>query len=160
MARRRSARLGSILSVMFTSLVAPVLVHFLLDPPRLRERPREPAERVTVWSARFPPASPGTEVCLIAAGEGPTAQAAREDAVNNALGAEGASLVDAPTWQRQSKSICAALAADAKTLVVRSQDLECTFDRGLWRRKLAVVVDRDKLASKLRDMHLLVVRDF
>jgi hypothetical protein len=139
-----------------TGLVVPLLVNVLTDA-----RPGGNVSRgsLTSFPQGCPRPSPEAEERVLAQGWGPTAEEAWRDAVRSALRTAVTALVDAHTWARDGRFICASVLGDGQGLVTRCQDLGCTWDRGAVGREVAVFVARAALVDKLRAARVPVLGD-
>jgi hypothetical protein len=153
MATAPSSRLRRILSFLVTGVVVPALLNTFLivrtgDGRQVAELASacvrslcDSEERVTVQ------------------GVGASEEEAWRDAVHVALRTAVSPLVDAQTWDRDGRFICASVLGDGQGLITRCQDLGWKWDRGSVRREVAVFVNRAALVSKLRAAHLRVVAE-
>jgi hypothetical protein len=156
MAAKRSGFLGLMVYAVFTSLLGPLLVHLLTDRHSGREIPVPKLVAPAEWNHPKPHPAFDPEERIIAQGVGRTAEEAWDDALCSALRSSISALVDQRTWSEDGNSINAAMLGDARGLVSRCQELSCVCDRGVWRREVAVFVDRATLAARLRALGVLV----
>ena len=136
-------------TVVFTSLVAPVGVHFFTD-----SAPEAPAA-VTASEPAFvtadEPACGTTRV--IAQGTGSTPAAAFQDALDAALKRSIAAEISAADWARHGPAYVAAVRQDGKGVVRSWRELSCVSERHLfgksYRSEVSVDVDGDALRDRL-----------
>jgi hypothetical protein len=152
MAAKQSGSRGIVLYAVFTSFLAPLLVHQLTDNHPHRELPLQAPVSLTEWNDASPRPAPDPEERIIAQGMGRTAEEAWYDALRSALRMSTAALVDPKTWNQDGNSISAAVLGDTRGLVTRCEELRCVCERGVWRREVAVFVARTTLAARLRAM--------
>lgn len=160
MATKLTGWCGKFLAVIFTSIVAPVLVNLAVrdtsdkatKPTRdeqaaLRQLeapqstyPSDPSHTLSPNGRPLPPCQdalatasrPTRTVRIIVHGVGRTPEAALQDALHVALRQTLASLVDAETWTRNGSALCAGLLRDSSGLLLGWQDLGI---RKEWGRK-------------------------
>ncbi len=153
---------GKFLAVVFTSIIAPVVVDMAVRdihgegtkpaaearPSSLKEEtPRSP-------SPSSAPLSPGEVVCVIAQGTGWTSEEAIRDALRTALLQALAARVDANTWSRQRQTLGENILQDSGRLILDWKELGSRKEwrlRGIrYHEEIAVRVNGRALAERLR----------
>jgi hypothetical protein len=142
--------LGSLFTLFFTGVMAPVLVRQFNEACDGRA---DAVPTLPRGATRLPEA----EVRVMAQGIGATPEEAWYAAQYNALRTAVTPMVDAQTWAQEGMYIGATVRRDAGQLITRCQDLGCVRDGGLWRRDVAVFVARAELAAKLKAAHVRIV---
>lgn len=150
---------GKLTAVVFTSIVAPVLVNLAVrETPDKASKP-EWDEPVAVQQLETPPSTYSTSsfptlshngqslshyhdafadsqpvqtVRIIVRGVGRTPELALQDALHRALRQASASMVDARSWARNCSALCAGILRDSDGLILGWQDLGV---RKEWRGK-------------------------
>ena len=151
MAAKKSGCLGAATSLVFTSVVGPILVQVGTNAFKSEDGPRPcPATTTTSWSSPHVPPIPDVEVQVIAQGVGATPESAWDDAVSNGVRTAILSQMDAQSCAQNATNSCAAVPHDTRSLITRCVDLGCLGRPGVWRREVAVFVDRAALIEKLR----------
>lgn len=160
MASKLTGWCGKLFAVVFTSIVAPVVVNLAV-----REAPDEGSRPARDEQVAFrqletsppicpavpaPPLSPTPQpllpqcpdasaaasrpmqaVRVIAAGVGRTPEAALQDALHTALRQALASVVDAETWARNGSALCAGVLRDSSGIILGWKDLGARKEWGL-----------------------------
>jgi hypothetical protein len=156
MAAKGASCLGAIISTVFTTLIAPIVVSLVTaeGKPNEGKAPAQAQARAGAGGARAVP-SPSAEIMqVIAQGVGWSPEEAVQDALRNALRSAAAAHFDADTWARQGAALFGALLRETRGLIARYQDLRS--GRGLhqgreyYHTTLAVDVARRPLADRLR----------
>lgn len=150
MVAKLSGGLVKAVAVVFTSLVAPVLVNVAV-----REiRTDEPAPAVPLPSPPVAAASlPGEVTRVIAKGVGRTPEQAVEQALRTALREALAAEVDARALARGGPELFEAFWLDRALLIRSCKDIAAGTEWGLYgkmhRREIAVELDRHALVQRL-----------
>ena len=143
----RTGYFGTVVSAFVTGIVMPVTVHFLVTTNKIEVAFHNEAPSIPIAG----------EERLIADGVGLSPDEAWNDAVSNALRNATASLVDGQTWSQSSTLICNQLQKDRGSLIVRSKDIWCSTERGVWHRQVDLVISRSALSRRLKAAHWRVV---
>lgn len=143
---------GKFVAVLFTSVVAPVLVNLAVrSTPEAAKSPSVPA------FAHSPIGRPAQSVRFIVSGFGRTPDAALQDAMHTALRQALASLVDANTWARYDSILCASILKDMDGLLLGWKDLGVRKEWRAWKlvyhKEAVVEVNLTTLADRLRVRH-------
>jgi hypothetical protein len=166
MAAKVGGYMGKLLAVVFTSVVAPVLVdvavHDLHGEP---DRPTAPAAPSAVWQApqAVSPADtaarPDEVACVVAQGVGPTPEEALRNALRAALWRAVAARVDAETWNRNGQALFENLWRDSRELILSWKELaarkEWRLRGNLHHEELAVTLNCRLLTDRLRAVQTL-----
>ncbi len=154
MAVQQTSCLGAVLTVVFKSVVAPVLVHVLTDDHEAEKGPGELKPATKVHVAAYEPAlshpRPVVEERVVAQGVGRTPDEAWYDAIANAVSLAVSSLVTQQVWAQHRAFICQSVLKESGGLISHCQDLGLTQAGTFWRRDVAVFVSRTALADRLR----------
>jgi hypothetical protein len=152
---KASRLLGSLFTLFFTSVLAPVLIHALSEACD---------GTAGAGHARIPQAAPAAaapaatgEERVVAEGTGATPEEAWYDAQRAALGTAVTPMVDARTWAREYPLIWAALRRDQGRLITRCEDLGAVREREVWRRGVVVFVARAAVAATLKAARVPVI---
>ena len=171
MARKTSGGFGKVVAVVFTSVVAPVLVHVAVRDSNGDEAPpsRSAAARVsedpsagprppvvpTGFASQSPASAPPVVTLqVIVQGAGKTPEEALRQALHTALDRAAAALVDAESWASNGAALRASLARDGGDLIRGWRDLggrkEWKLRGTVYHREVAVDVNREALLTRLR----------
>jgi hypothetical protein len=151
---------GKLVAVLFTSVVAPILVNVVvkdLNGEEVTPRAETAAvENVVVRPAPLPavtePAPASLQVIVEGVGKNP--DDAFRDALRTALSRASAAQVDAARWTRFGPALVEDVVRDRDRLVVAWRELSATKEwrlRGtLHHREIAVELNREALAERLQ----------
>src|SRR5690242_5696575 len=128
MAAKQSGPFGTLLSIVFTAVVAPVTVSLIIQNVNLGEARtilHEPARPSAPPSAtgKDTPAPLDERSQVIAQGIGWTPEEALQDALRNALRTTVTGMVDPNIWARHGEKLFAAILSDNAGLIVNHKDL-------------------------------------
>ncbi len=150
MANKQSGCVGTIVTAVFTSVVAPVLVHFVCDRVKEPEEVWAPATKAAPCPVLLPPKVEPYKV--LAEGVGRTPDEALRDAFQAALH-KAAEAVGAETSAREWQAFCQALPREGKGLA-RCEYLKCwrACERGqdVYRQQVVVLVEPKPLLERLK----------
>jgi len=155
--------LAKVVAVVFTSVVAPVVVNVATrdltgnEPPAAHEvRTSLPRDERTPPAPPVPapPPAPAEVTEVIAHGAGGTPDEAVQDALRTALARAVAAHVDAETWARYGSALVERVAPHAGELIRSWKELTASRQwrwRGpLYHCEVAVALHRQALADRLR----------
>ncbi|HTU90696.1 MAG TPA: hypothetical protein VMF69_11525 [Gemmataceae bacterium] len=163
---------GKLFAVLFTSIVAPVLVNLVVR--NTPEAVSSPAHNEQTVSGQVQTSSPAYSAVssfvlsstaqpmqiarVIVSGTGLTSEAALQDAVHTALRQALASLVDAEIWSRNNSILCADVLHDLDGILLGWKELGTRKERGprglFYHKEAAVEVNLTALADRLRVRHI------
>src|SRR5438128_1206770 len=126
MAAKGNGPFGTLLSIVFTAVVAPVTVSLIIQNVNLGEGRtllQEPKR-----TANDNPPSLDARSQIIVQGIGWTPEEALQDALRNALRTTLTNLVDPTVWARQGQALCKAILRDDAGLIVSHKDLRITAE--------------------------------
>ena len=151
--------MGKVVAVVFTAVVAPIVVFLATQKLKQEDAPEPKAAKAagkkaadeTAGGAGGKPAPEPSRV--VAEGAGPTPEAATEDAHRSAVRQVLPRVVEAGELARKGPVIEAQVLKDPDPFVRRSEVVEASRDKGkgrdVHRCRLQVTVDRRALAGRL-----------
>src|SRR5947209_9299189 len=134
MATKNTGGLGRFVSAVFTALVAPITVSFVVHHMSPGEQPADGGQSKINERARAPDSSPEGHSQVIAEGVGRTPEDALQDALQSVLRSAVPTLVDAKTWAGQGPRLLDAVLKNNSGLVTGVQELRCS-EEWHWGRK-------------------------
>jgi hypothetical protein len=158
MAAKGNGPFGTLLSTVFTAVVAPVAVSLIIQHVNLGE-----ARTIRKEEARTPTPPPATakgsspsadeRTHLVAQGIGWTPEEALQDALRNALRTTVTNVVDPTIWARHGDHLFAAILRDNAGLIIGHKDLSITAQsqqgKHYYSRTVSVVIARQLLAERV-----------
>jgi hypothetical protein len=158
MAAKGNGPFGTLLSTVFTAVVAPVAVSLIIQHVNLGEAGtirKEPARTPTPPPAIAKDSSPaGDERSqVVSHGIGWTPEEALQDALRNALRTTITNVVDPSIWARHGDQLFAAILRDNARLIVSHKDLSITAEsrqgNHYYSRTISVVIASRLLTDRV-----------
>jgi hypothetical protein len=154
MAAKGASCLGAVLSTVFTTLIAPIVVSIVTAEVKPGEGKAPAPGGAAEGRPRVARDATAGSAQVIAQGAGWSPEEATQDALRNALRSAAAGRFDADTWARQGPALFSALLRDTRGLVVCYQGLRSGSavqqGRQYYYTTLAVDVAQRPLAERLR----------
>lgn len=147
-----ASRFGKVVTALFTTLVAPVLVSVIIQELSISRGSPVSASHAT----SSPTGGTGSREIVISHGLGATPAQARQEALRGALHQVIASLNAGTTVVSNEQAVCEAVLREPQSVILRCEDLAChkqaSAGRELYCQEISVEVARDALARRLRTM--------